>query len=175
MPTPQSPAPRASAPCLPPPPPHLYARSRSSHQSVNSSSAPPSLSVLFLLPTPGVEWRARLKMPAGTTPLRPRPHPTPGLLGSRRVTGHRARPPPDLRTDPQTRPEGTRRSGRGPTRHPPAAAQTSARRLPPVPARPRARADAPPPAHSTPGGTRPEARARSRTGKGACARVPGTL
>lgn len=90
------------------PPPTSTPRSRSSHHSVNSCSAPPSLSVLFLLPMPGVEWRAGLKMPAGTTPLRPRPNPTPGLPRSLRVTGHRARPPADGRpsdrsTDPARR------------------------------------------------------------------------
>lgn len=75
----------------------LTPRSPSSHHSVHSCSAPPSLSVSFLLPTPGVECRARLKMPAGSTPLRPRPHPTPGVPGSLRITRHRARPPPDPR------------------------------------------------------------------------------
>lgn len=44
----------------------LHPGSRASHHSVNSCSAPPSLSVLFSLPTPGEEWRVRLKMPAGS-------------------------------------------------------------------------------------------------------------
>lgn len=66
-----------------PPPPaagsfssHLHSSplrpdSRASHHLVNSCSAPPSLSVLFSLPTPGERWRAGLRMPAGSCTAAP--------------------------------------------------------------------------------------------------------
>lgn len=66
------------------------------------------------------------------------------------------------RTDPQTWLGGTGRSKRGTTRHPPAAAPTSSRRLPSAPPLPRACAASPPPSRAALRRTRPETGARPR-------------
>ncbi|XP_004417014.1 PREDICTED: uncharacterized protein LOC101365589 [Odobenus rosmarus divergens] len=157
---------------LPPPPPHLSAPA---HALPITRSAPtfasPSLSFSFLLSTPGGERRAELKMPADDCTAMPSSAPHPELSGV--ASSHRAQRP-DHRTDLQTRQGGRGRSRRGPTRHPLAAAPTSARRLPPAPPRPRA----PPPAcHPQSRAAKRTAlapRARPGTGTGANARVPRT-
>lgn len=87
--------------------------------------------------------------------------------------------PPYKPTNPARR---RGRSRRGPTRHPPAAAPTSARRLPPAPPRPRARAAArlPPPASRRQSraakrtGLAPRARPQTGTDADAHARIPRT-
>lgn len=83
--------------------------SRAPHHTPSApASAPPSLSLLFSLPTLGRERRAGLRMPADSCAARPRPRPTPALAGVTTSPRHGAQRPPDRQTDPQSR-----RGGRG--------------------------------------------------------------
>lgn len=88
--------------------------SRAPHHTPSApASAPPSLSLLFSLPTLGRERRAGLRMPADSCAARPRPRPTPALAGVTTSPRHGAQRPPDRQTDPQSRRGGRGRIRRG--------------------------------------------------------------
>ncbi|KAM8938270.1 uncharacterized protein AAEQ78_016657 [Lycaon pictus] len=122
------PAPGRAAPPPPPhPPPHLLAPARALPitRSAPTLASPPLFRFHFSFPRRvGSERRAELKTPVGSRPATPSSAPHPSPPGSP-AAAERSAP-----TTVRTHTAGEGRGRRGPTRHPLAAAPTSARRLP---------------------------------------------